>query len=377
MKFAKKLISAITAACLVIVAAAGCSPQIVAGTPTADAPTTAVPPKLTITQSALLPEFIAEQNPMNVLKSGLYNVLRHPIGTSVAITGYRYQVATDGTTSTNAVFAFNPAADAWQPVTNKELVWSPSRTSWVESDLTEALSAGPAGSLGWPTVRGVADFGSNYYTFSYQELGGRALGDGLESGFAQGGELPLTALNGKFSPGARAYLSTTTSVDPQFTIQRIKDANTDRDNLVPVYACGTPSARCATLAPTLSAADTQGGQFTNIAGTARLELDGDGHATLRPVETDIAYANLTYRLVNSDGPPRITFAANNADDAEKFSQAVGIPLDSFAFYEYGGQVTIGRFQPADSTSSAFAGYNKIAANDLLTQWTPALPAVLP
>jgi hypothetical protein len=30
-----------------------------------------------------------------------------------------------------------------------------------------------------------------------------------------------------------------------------------------------------------------------------------------------------------------------------------------------------------NTSTAFAGYNRITINDLLSHWTPALPAVLP
>jgi hypothetical protein len=30
-----------------------------------------------------------------------------------------------------------------------------------------------------------------------------------------------------------------------------------------------------------------------------------------------------------------------------------------------------------TTTTEFAGYNRIAINDLLGHWTPALPAVLP
>jgi hypothetical protein len=48
-------------------------------------------------------------------------------------------------------------------------------------------------------------------------------------------------------------------------------------------------------------------------------------------------------------------------------------LENFAFFEYNGQVTIGLAHPA---ATDFAGYNRTGANDLLAQWTPALPAVL-
>jgi hypothetical protein len=34
-------------------------------------------------------------------------------------------------------------------------------------------------------------------------------------------------------------------------------------------------------------------------------------------------------------------------------------------------------QPANTTSTYFAGYNQVAANDLVTHWTPALTPVKP
>jgi hypothetical protein len=56
---------------------------------------------------------------------------------------------------------------------------------------------------------------------------------------------------------------------------------------------------------------------------------------------------------------------------------MGNSVENFAFVDYEGQVTVGFAEPANTTTTVFAGYNRIAANDLLTQWTPALPAVLP
>lgn len=56
---------------------------------------------------------------------------------------------------------------------------------------------------------------------------------------------------------------------------------------------------------------------------------------------------------------------------------MGNNVENFAFVDYEGQVTVGFAEPANTTTTVFAGYNRIAANDLLTQWTPALPAVLP
>ena len=55
----------------------------------------------------------------------------------------------------------------------------------------------------------------------------------------------------------------------------------------------------------------------------------------------------------------------------------GIDLKTFALYEYNGAVTIGTARPSYNTTTEFAGYNRIAVNDLLTHWTPQMPEVLP
>jgi hypothetical protein len=198
----------------------------------------------------------------------------------------------------------------------------------------------------------------------------------LEQGFSQGGPLPRSVTDGKFSPGGRAYIQTKTTVDPFYTIQRVADANTKTPTLQIVYACGKPSPECQTPATNLEMADQHGGQLTNFAHTALLELDGKRHATLRPVDTDIPFATYTYRI-NNDAPPRITFQAANDGDATKFSQALGVPLSHFAMFEYDNQVTIGYLAPANTTSDSAAGYNRVAVNDILARWTPALPAVQP
>jgi len=171
---------------------------------------------------------------------------------------------------------------------------------------------------------------------------------------------------------------TETSVDPFYTIHRIKHADTGIDDLQLVYSCVQLSPDCNAPTPDLVVLATLGGEFTDLSGTTRLELDGHGHATLRPVGVpDIPFATLTYRAVQNDKPERITLQAANPDDADKFAKAMGISVENFAFVDYDGQVTVGFAEPANTTTTVFAGYNRVAANDLLTQWTPALPVVLP
>lgn len=362
------------AACLIGVT--GCSHTVTGQSASAHhrsstSPTTSA----AIPQAELVKGFVADQDPMGVFTEGFYYLLRQPMPTGVAITGYRHQIAADAKTSKVSAWAFMPPG-TWQPITDTEIVWSPTRGDWVETDRTETLSPGPTGSRGWPTVKSVADFGTSYYTFSYEELGGHALEDGLEAGFDEGVGLPRSAQDGKFSAGAKAYLMTQTSVDPFYTIHRIKNANTNVDQLFPVYSCGKPASDCTTPATSLEAA-TQGGHLINLSGTARLDLDSDGHATLRPVGSDIAFATYTYRIIDAGGPKRLTLQADNRADAKKFDDAMSAAFDEFALFEFAGQVTIGLADPPNNTTTAFAGYNRTAVNDLLNQWTPKLPPVLP
>jgi hypothetical protein len=363
--------------CLAVVAAVGCSrPHTVSGNASepSSAPSTIKPP--TVQQSALIPNYVVEQDPKHVLQDGLYSLLRQPLGDSVVITGYRSQAAPDGVKATTATFAFNPMAGSWELLPDKELVWSPSAKQWVESDLTETLSPGPIGSRGWPTLKTVADFGTSYYTYSFKQLDGLSIEDGLEQGFSQGKPLPPSVTDAKFSPGGRAYVQTKTAVDPFYTIQRVQDANTKTPTLQLIYACGKPSPQCQTPATNLETADQHGGQLTNFAHTALLELDGKGHATLRPLDNDIPFATYTY-TINNDAPRRITLQAANDGDDKKFTQALGVPLKHFALLEYNNQVTIGYATPANTTSDSAAGYNRIAVNDILARWTPAPPPVQP
>jgi hypothetical protein len=365
----------VVSVCLTVVTAVGCSQShTVAGHASGPSSPSAPSKPPTVQQSALLPNYVAEQDPKRVLQEGLYSLLRQPMGGSVLITGYRNTAAPDGTKATTATFAFNPMVGGWESLPDRQLVWSPSQKQWVESDLTETLSPGPMGSRGWPTLKAVADFGTRYYTYSFKELGGLPIESGLEQGFSQGGPLPQEITAGKFGPGARAYIQTETSVDPFYNIQRVEDANTKTPTLQIVYACGTPSPQCQTPATNLEAADQHGGQFTNFAHTALLELDGKGHATLRPVDTDIPFATYTYRI-NNDAPRRITFQSANDGDATKFTQALGVPLKHFALFEYDNHVTIGWATPPNTTADSAAGYNQVAVNDILPRWTPPSPAV--
>jgi hypothetical protein len=92
---------------------------------------------------------------------------------------------------------------------------------------------------------------------------------------------------------------------------------------------------------------------------------------------EVAFANLTYQLSHDGDPTRNSLQAAHPDDEKKFAEVFGIPLKSFALFEYNGQVTIGSAQAAYNTTTSFASFNRVAVNDVLTHWTPQMPEVLP
>jgi hypothetical protein len=353
-------------ACTVVVIGAGCS-NAVSGQPVAQK----------LPQGVLLSHYAAEPDPLHVFKDGLFEPLVEPHADQVRIPGYRTRVAADGTTSKVSVLDYSPYERAWESLDSPEIVWSAAQAKWVTTDRTETLSTGPLGSRDQPTVKSVADYGTSYYTVSYNDLEGQPLADGLPDGFSEGGRLPGSTRDAKFSPGARSYETTTTLIGPIYLVVQIANAITKVSQRFHVYSCDPPSPDCQSVATTLDQVVTHGGKVTNFAGTAELDFDGGGNATLRPVGADIAFANLTYRLSNDDDPHRITLQAAHADDDKKFSQAFGINLKTFALYEYDGEVTLGNARPSYNTTTEFAGYNRTAINDLLSHWTPQMPDVLP
>jgi hypothetical protein len=328
-------------------------------------------------QGVLSPHFTPEPDPLRAFKEGLFEPLVQPGPDQVRIPGYRLRIAADGKTSTVSIQDYNPYERKWEPLSSPEVVWSPAQGKWVTTDRTETLSAGPNGSRDRPTVKSVADYGTSYYTVSSDDLAGRPLADGLSEGFAQGLQLPDSTREVKFSPGARSYELTTTVIGPIFLVVQIANAITKVPQYFHVYSCAAPSPNCDTVATSLDQVAKQGGRVQNFPGNAELEFDSNGNATLSPVGMDVAFANLTYRVVNDDDPHRITLQAAHPDDEKKFAQAFGMELKTFALYEYNDEVTIGNARPSYNTTTEFAGYNRIAINDLLTHWTPQMPEVLP
>lgn len=354
------------AACVIVVAAAGCS-RAVAGQPQS----------AKLPQGVVSPHFLPEADPMRAFREGMFEPLVEPRPGLVRIPGYRLRISADGTTSTVSVFAYNPFDQVWAPLPSPEVVWSPAQQKWVTTERTESLAPGPNGDRDRPTVKSVADYGTSYYTVSSDDLAGRPLADGLVEGFAEGLELPESTRGVKFSPGARSYELTTTMIGPLYIITQIGNAITKQPQYFHVSSCDPPTPDCDTPATSLDQVAAHGGRVVNFSGSAELEFSANGRAALRPAGMEVAFANLTYRVNHDSNPAYITLQAAHPEDEKKFAEAFGAQLKSFALFEYNGEVTIGNATPAYTTTTNFAGFNRIAVDDVLSHWTPRMPEALP
>jgi hypothetical protein len=349
-------------ACVLVMIAAGCS-EAIPGAPVSEK----------LPQGVLLPHSFPELDPLRVFREGLYEPLPEPGTDGVFIPGYRRRMAADGSTSKVSVLDYDPDRRGWEPLDLPEVIWSPAQRKWIDTDHTETLSAGPNGSRDWPTVKSVSDYGTVYYTVNYRDLAGQPFANGLPKGFSEGLPLPTSAHDATFSPGARAYATTTTVIGPVYQIADIANRDTRSRQFFSVYSCQDPVPRCDTAATSLDQVARQGGRVDNFSGSAFLVFDTDGRATLSTPSVGIPLANLTYRVVTDDDPHLIRLQAAHPDDEQKFAQAFGFTLKNFACFEYNGEVTIGNARPSYNTTNEFAGFNRIAMNDLLTHWTPQMP----
>ena len=212
----------------VTLSAAGCISHTVAGNPTTASPTTT---SVALPQAELLHDFAAEQAPDGRLQRGVLLPASSADGPHPwRSLGIGTCVATDGAASKVAAFAFMPPTGArGKRSPTESQCGHPARPNGLETDRTEALiTRTPPAVAARPTVKGVSDAGTSYYTFSYQGPGRARLCRkvGWRPGSTKGVGLPQSAQADKFSPGARAYLMTETSVDPFFTIHRIGHADT-------------------------------------------------------------------------------------------------------------------------------------------------------
>ncbi|WP_441961856.1 hypothetical protein [Mycolicibacterium houstonense] len=330
-------------------------------------------PSATLDQPAPEHGAVADTDPLKALADGVFMVTRDARATPAEIAGYQSLIATGDSLKTST-FIF--ADGSWRPKDVSQLIFSPSKGEWVESDRSFTVSAGPQGGSGWPTVESVGASGTGFYTLYRTDLSGAPLPDGLKRAMSEGAVLPESVTAATFSAGAVAFDMAHTAVDPEFTLDRIPQRNA-APKVRPVQACGTPSAECTTVATTLAEATGNGGQFTNASGIARIQLgpDGKGIFIMNVGATEL-HNPLKYTVTDSEGPARITFEAIDPAAEPDFRKAFGANIGEFAFYEYNGQVVTGDWQPAGKTTHDFFGFNRVAVNDILTKWAPARPAVV-
>ncbi|MCV7065436.1 hypothetical protein H7H51_06460 [Mycolicibacterium farcinogenes] len=199
-------------------------------------------PSATLDQPAPEHGAVADTDPLKALADGVFMVTRDARATPAEIAGYQSLIATGDSLKTST-FIF--ADGSWRPKDVSQLIFSPSKGEWVESDRSFTVSAGPQGGSGWPTVESVGASGTGFYTLYRTDLSGAPLPDGLKRAMSEGAVLPESVTAATFSAGAVAFDMAHTAVDPEFTLDRIPQRNA-APKVRPVQACGTPSAECTT-----------------------------------------------------------------------------------------------------------------------------------
>ncbi|WP_269894978.1 hypothetical protein [Mycobacterium hippophais] len=355
-------------------AATGCSTggasEPVSQGPAAPTPSAAA----SVPQPELRPGATAENDPLAALGAGLYAPLRRAGTDPVQVAGYR--ATTMPTPDSLSVQTFAPKDGTWAPVPFERLAWAHDKQDWVASDNTQDAAAGPQGSRGWPTVETSSDYGTSVTTYSFTDLAGRPLAEGFDAGWSEGAALPQSATAATYSPGARAYFESITQVDPFHAIDRIRVSGGYR--LQTMNACGEDddvvTIECSTPATSFDDARTRYGVYPNSTSTASLRFSRKGDPFFVGTDAPVA-EKLDVSVSSGDGPARLTFSTPDPAIADKFSRLFGTDIENFALYEYQGQVVAGVTQPAGTTTTNTGLFNRIAINDVLTRWSPALPQV--
>lgn len=370
----RKFAAAVT---VIAMASAGCSAGDGADSaqPTSgpQTPATAAPP----TQPELRPGASADNDPLTTLRTGLFAPLRRAGTDPVHIAGYR--ATTMPTPDSLAVNTMAAKSDgSWTPVPFERLAWAADKQDWVASDNTQRAAPGPTGSRGWPTVEAESIYGKTVTTYSFTDLTGRPLVEGIDPGWSEGAALPASAATATYSPGARSYFESITQVDPFYAIDRIRMGGGYQ--LQTMNACGMDddvvTIECDTPAVSFDDARTRYGVYPNSTRTASLRFSRKGDAFFVGTEAPVA-EKVDVTVSSDDGPERLTFSTPDPAIAQKFSRLFGTDIENFALYAFRGQVVGGVIQPGGTTTTNAGLFNRVAINDVLTRWDPALPPVNP
>lgn len=266
---------------------------------------------------------------------------------------------------------------SWREDHATSLVFNPQSQAWVESAGKLSVAQGPVGSSGAKTVLVHSDTGTLYYSMQVRDIAGEALSDWVGKG--DGIPLPKAVEGKRFAPGAQAYRWVVERPDSAFEISRSYVVFTTRYYTYPLYNCASVGS-CSRTPATLQEAISSQAWFRNLGRTAVLQLGANQQATLTITgengEKTTHTLGYQAHAATAKAPAHIRFSA--PDQAAR--EAMEKDLDegeNLALFEYKGEVVRGTYLPAASgVLDPYTYFNKQGMNDIMTQWSPRMPAVL-
>ncbi|RRD43485.1 hypothetical protein EII18_02755 [Comamonadaceae bacterium OH3737_COT-264] len=300
-----------------------------------------------------------------------YWVERNPL----ELSSYSIQAVTSGGVEPAR---YTISGSKWRKDVSGRLVFNPKLQKWVQSSGKLNVTQGPVGSSGAKTVLVHGDTGTLYYSMQIRDIAGDALSDWV----GKGDGIPLPeAVQGKlFTDGAQARRWVVERPEPSFRISQSHWPFTNRHDQYPLYNCETVSRNCSSTPSSLQEAIASRAWFRNLSKMAVLRLGDGNQASLTITQENgekVTHA-LGYQLhaATAKAPAHIRFSAPDQAAREAMEKELD-EGENLALFEYGGDVVRGTYLPAASgVLDPYTYFNKQGMNDIMTQWSPRMPAVL-
>ncbi|TCM63250.1 hypothetical protein EC844_12269 [Acinetobacter calcoaceticus] len=299
------------------------------------------------------------------------------------ISGYNYLHQAQNGQFKSLSYATSGAYDnAWRQDQTTALVFNITNNNWVETDGALTMSQGPIGTEGIPSLYVKSDTGVKYYTLTEKDLSGLSFDKGINQGFGNGIKLPEQIKTQYFSAGAKAYAWVKDITQPVYNITRTHLVFSSTDTTHPIYSCTSISSYCSSTVSSLENAIQNKSWYINIGknGSIRLVDNQSAEAVIFDDETkqELKF-KIDYKLIAAQQgqPKHILFTAPDAAASQVLKDYFSAGDSQLAWYEYKNKVVNGHYSlPVKGLQSTQYSYNKIAVNDILTQWTPKKNPVL-
>lgn len=353
-----------------------------------DTPDTSIEPKpstyIPSQYKSLKENFTYVKDPLSeVSKNHLYDLSYWVSENPLALSGYSYLYNQDNKNFKTQYYSTNSSSsNNWRLDPRSSLVFNIEKNKWVETANDLAVSEGPVGSEGIKTLHIQSDTGIKYYTLTEKDLSGLNIAEGINKGFGNGIPLPTSIKNQYFSSGAKAYAWVIDITQPTYSIRRTHYVFSSDNELHPILTCSSVTSYCSSTASNLEQAVQHKAWYNNSGNTGYIRINDNQTADVKIYDSE-QKQNLSYQIqyeiipAKSGVPKHILFTASDSTTEEVLRNYFSSGDNQLAWYEYNNQVVQGEYAlPIRGLQSTRYSYNKVAVNDILTNWNPAKNPVL-